>query len=180
MCKFATFEETVAYIYRTLGKPKESYNKFQQTGVSFLGGYIAGIACAVVSHPADVMVSKLNSERKAGEGAMQAISRIYGRIGFMGLWNGLPVRIVMIGTLTAFQWLIYDAFKVYLGVSVFFCPSIVKKFGSHFDSSRQPAVTKIDTDFQYDWKRVMAFGAIERNFKYKLQISLKPFFKFEI
>jgi len=116
MCKFATFEETVAYIYRSLGKPKESYNKFQQTGISFLGGYIAGIACAVVSHPADVMVSKLNSERKAGEGAGQAISRIYGRIGFMGLWNGLPVRIVMIGTLTAFQWLIYDAFKVYLGL----------------------------------------------------------------
>ncbi|KAJ9498798.1 Cu/Pi carrier [Exophiala xenobiotica] len=116
MCKFATFEETVHQIYKTLGKPKESYNKLQQTGVSFLGGYIAGIACAVVSHPADVMVSKLNSDRKAGESAGKAISRIYGNIGFAGLWNGLPVRIVMIGTLTAFQWLIYDSFKVYLGL----------------------------------------------------------------
>ena len=28
------------------------------------------------------------------------MSRIYGNIGFSGLWNGLPVRIVMIGTLT--------------------------------------------------------------------------------
>lgn len=65
----------------------------------------------------DVMVSKLNSDRKAGEGAGQAIGRIYGKIGFGGLWNGLPVRIFMIGTLTAFQWLIYDSFKVYLGVS---------------------------------------------------------------
>lgn len=63
------------------------------------------------------MVSKLNSDRKAGEGAGQAIGRIYGKIGFGGLWNGLPVRIFMIGTLTAFQWLIYDSFKVYLGVS---------------------------------------------------------------
>lgn len=44
---------------------------------------------------------------KAGEGAVKAISRIYGNIGFIGLWNGLPVRIVMIGTLTAFQWLMY-------------------------------------------------------------------------
>jgi len=35
------------------------------------------------------------------------MTRIYGNIGFMGLWNGLPVRIVMIGTLTAFQWLMY-------------------------------------------------------------------------
>jgi hypothetical protein len=117
MVKFATFESAVAQIYAQLGKPKEAYNTLQQTGVSFLGGYIAGIGCAVISHPADVMVSKLNADRKAGEGAGAAISRIYGNIGFRGLWNGLPVRIGMIGTLTAFQWLIYDSFKVYLGVS---------------------------------------------------------------
>ena len=47
-----------------MGGKKEDYGKLAQTGVSFLGGYIAGIACAVVSHPADVMVSKLNSDRK--------------------------------------------------------------------------------------------------------------------
>jgi solute carrier family 25 phosphate transporter 3 len=64
MTKFATFEETVKIIYKTMGKPKESYNQLTQTGVSFLGGYIAGIFCAVVSHPADVMVSKLNADRK--------------------------------------------------------------------------------------------------------------------
>lgn len=64
MAKFATYEETVSLIFRSLGKPKESYNKIQQTGVSFLGGYIAGIFCAVVSHPADMMVSKLNADRK--------------------------------------------------------------------------------------------------------------------
>ncbi|TAQ83959.1 hypothetical protein B7494_g7722 [Chlorociboria aeruginascens] len=116
MCKFATFETTVDRIYSFLGKPKSAYNGLQQTGVSFLGGYIAGIACAVISHPADVMVSKLNSERKAGEGAGKAIARIYGNIGFGGLWNGLPVRIAMIGTLTAFQWLLYDSFKVALGL----------------------------------------------------------------
>lgn len=93
MVKFATFETTVNKIYAYLGKPKSSYNALQQTGVSFLGGYIAGIGCAVISHPADVMVSKLNSDRKAGEGAGKAVARIYGNIGFGGLWNGLPVRI---------------------------------------------------------------------------------------
>ncbi|KAI9852991.1 MAG: hypothetical protein M1838_002770 [Thelocarpon superellum] len=116
MVKFATFEKTVEGIYRYLGKPKESYNALQQTGVSFLGGYIAGIGCAVVSHPADVMVSKLNAERKAGEGVGAVVSRIYGRIGFMGLWNGLTVRILMLGTLTGFQWLIYDSFKMTMGL----------------------------------------------------------------
>ena len=36
----------------------------------------------------------------AGESAGKAMARIYSNIGFMGLWNGLSVRIVMIGTLT--------------------------------------------------------------------------------
>ena len=48
---------------------------------------------------------------------MTAIGRIYRHIGFLGLWNGLSVRILMIGTLTGFQWLLYDTFKVALGVS---------------------------------------------------------------
>jgi hypothetical protein len=37
-----------------------------------------------------------------------------------GLWGlftrGLPLRIVMIGTLTGLQWGIYDAFKVMVGL----------------------------------------------------------------
>jgi solute carrier family 25 (mitochondrial phosphate transporter), member 3 len=109
MCKFASFEETVKLIYRQLGQPKESYGKLAQTGVSFLAGYIAGIACAVVSHPADVMVSKLNAERQAGESAGKAMTRIYGKIGFSGLWNGLPVRIVMIGTLVSIEALVFES-----------------------------------------------------------------------
>src|SRR3954470_14924981 len=99
MVKFATFEETVNQIYKFLGKPKSSYNGLQQTGVSFLGGYIAGIGCAVVSHPADVMVSKLNNEKQPGESAGKAMARIYGKIGFPGLWTGLPVRIVSLPSL---------------------------------------------------------------------------------
>ncbi|OBA21829.1 mitochondrial carrier [Metschnikowia bicuspidata var. bicuspidata NRRL YB-4993] len=116
MVKFASFEKTVEQIYASLGKPASAYTPLQQTGVSFMGGYIAGIFCAVVSHPADVMVSKVNTDKKAGEGLGQAVQRIYGTIGFGGLWNGLPMRIVMIGTLTGFQWLIYDSFKVYVGL----------------------------------------------------------------
>ena len=116
MVKFATFETTVAEIYKLLGKPASYYSSLQQTGISFLGGYIAGIFCAGVSHPADTMVSKVTSEKKPTESLLEALLRIYKRIGFAGVWNGLPVRIVMVGTLTGFQWLIYDSFKVYVGL----------------------------------------------------------------
>lgn len=84
----------VELIYKRLPGKKEDYGKGAQTGVSFAGGYIAGILCAIVSHPADVMVSKLNTGRKAGEGFGTSMGRIYQNIGFVGLWNGLPVRIV--------------------------------------------------------------------------------------
>ena len=115
MMKFASFENIVAAIYNRLDTPKSEMGKLQQTGISFVAGYLAGILCAVVSHPADVMVSKLNAERLPGEGAGASMSRIYQRIGFGGLWNGLTVRIFMIGTLTGLQWTIYDAFKVACG-----------------------------------------------------------------
>ena len=98
--KFASFENIVAAIYNYLPGTKDDYGKGAQTLVAFSGGYMAGILCAIVSHPADVMVSKLNADRAPGEGFGAAMSRIYGKIGFGGLWNGLPVRIVMIGTLT--------------------------------------------------------------------------------
>ncbi|KAB8272785.1 mitochondrial carrier domain-containing protein [Aspergillus minisclerotigenes] len=133
MTKFATFEETVNAIYKTLGKPKESCSGLQQTGISFLGGYIAGIFCAIVSHPADVMVSKLNADRQAGESAMKAVSRIYGNIGFSGLWNGLPVRIVMLGTLTGFQWLIFNS-EIVCGFTHLTLRSFVPEHPVHWKS----------------------------------------------
>ncbi|PQE20825.1 mitochondrial phosphate carrier 2 protein [Rutstroemia sp. NJR-2017a BBW] len=115
MMKFASFETIVEMIYDRLPGQKSDYSKLAQTGVSFTGGYLAGILCAVVSHPADVMVSKLNANRAPGEAFGAAMGRIYKDIGFAGLWNGLPVRIVMIGTLTGLQWMIYDYFKIFMG-----------------------------------------------------------------
>ncbi|KAF5514093.1 Mitochondrial phosphate carrier protein 3 [Colletotrichum fructicola] len=116
MMKFASFETIVEMIYARLPGEKKDYSKAAQTGVSFVGGYLAGILCAIVSHPADVMVSKLNANRQQGEAFGAAMGRIYKDIGFGGLWNGLPVRIVMIGTLTGLQWMIYDYFKIFMGL----------------------------------------------------------------
>ncbi|CAG8833330.1 18841_t:CDS:2, partial [Gigaspora margarita] len=117
MMKFASFERTVEYIYKSLGKPKEQYNKLEQLGVSFLGGYIAGVFCAIVSHPADTLVSKLNNVKKAdGESTLALSIRLTKELGFTGIWRGLGTRVIMIGTLTALQWLIYDYVKVYAGL----------------------------------------------------------------
>ena len=92
MMKFASFETIVEMIYDRMPGKKSDYGKSAQTAVSFAGGYLAGILCAIVSHPADVMVSKLNANRQPGEAFGAATGRIYKDIGFGGLWNGLPVR----------------------------------------------------------------------------------------
>lgn len=97
MARFASFETIVEMIYHRLPGEKKDYSGGAQTAVAFTGGYLAGILCAAVSHPADVMVSKLNASRQPGEAFGSAVGRIYKQIGFSGLWAGLPVRIVMVG-----------------------------------------------------------------------------------
>ncbi len=108
--KFVAFEKTVRALYANVfTAPRESYSKNTQLLVTFLAGYWAGIFCAIVSHPADTMVSILN--KKGG-----TVGSIYKEIGFKGLWNGLGARIIMVGTLTGLQWWIYDSFKVACGL----------------------------------------------------------------
>ena len=111
MMKFATFESTVEALYKyAVPVPKSECSAGTQLGVSFAAGYIAGIACAIISHPADNLVSFLNNSQTATVG--QAVKEM----GMMALFTrGLPLRIFMIGTLTAAQWVIYDSFKVFLG-----------------------------------------------------------------
>ncbi|KAG6423792.1 hypothetical protein SASPL_114195 [Salvia splendens] len=112
MMKFATFENTVEAIYKyAIPVPKQECSNALQLGVSFSGGYIAGVFCAAISHPADNLVSFLNNAK--GATVADAVSKL-------GLWGlctrGLPLRIMMIGTLTGAQWVIYDACKVYFGL----------------------------------------------------------------
>jgi len=107
MMKFACFERTVEVLYKhVVPKPRAECSKPEQLVVTFAAGYIAGVFCAIVSHPADTVVSKLNND--VGSTTVKAAREL----GMKGLWKGLGPRIIMIGTLTALQWFIYDSVKV--------------------------------------------------------------------
>jgi len=109
MMKFACFEKTVVALYEyVVPKPRDQCSKSEQLMVTFAAGYIAGVFCAIVSHPADSVVSVINKNpgKSAGE--------ILKELGPKGVWKGLVARIIMIGTLTALQWFIYDGVKVAL------------------------------------------------------------------
>ncbi|KAF9777335.1 mitochondrial carrier protein [Thelephora terrestris] len=114
MAKFYFFEKIVQTFYtRVFTAPKETYNKPTQLGITFASGYLSGVVCAIVSHPADTLVSLLGKPGNKGK----TVGTIASETGFVTLaTKGLGARVVMIGTLTGFQWWIYDSFKSAMGL----------------------------------------------------------------
>jgi len=138
MMKFAAFERTVEALYKyVVPKPRAQCTYAEQLTVTFVAGYIAGVFCALVSHPADSVVSKLN--QSPGSGAFE----IAQKLGWNGLWKGLTARIIMIGTLTGLQWFIYDSVKVVLGIPrpppPMMPDSLKRKLGQAYDSAADKA-----------------------------------------
>merc|ERR1712054_541908 len=75
MMKFACFEKTVVALYDyVVPKPRAECSKAEQLVVTFAAGYIAGVFCAIVSHPADTLVSYLNQDK--GSNFMQVAKRL--------------------------------------------------------------------------------------------------------
>lgn len=77
MMKFSCFERTIELLYKhVVPKPRDQCTKQEQLVVTFAAGYIAGVFCAIVSHPADTLVSKLNKEKGVGAGEMVRNNKI--------------------------------------------------------------------------------------------------------
>ncbi|CCM02242.1 uncharacterized protein FIBRA_04323 [Fibroporia radiculosa] len=114
MAKFFFFEYIVEQFYnRVFTAPKDTYGKPTQLGITFASGYLAGVICAVVSHPADSLVSQMGKPSNKGKG----LGQIASEVGMVSLaTKGLGTRVLMIGTLTGFQWWIYDSFKTAMGL----------------------------------------------------------------
>lgn len=79
---------------------------------------MAGFAAAIVSQPADTMLSKINKTKGLpGEGIVSRLIKIAGELGFRGAFAGLPTRLFMVGGLTAGQFAIYGDIKKALGAT---------------------------------------------------------------
>lgn len=95
MAKFFFFEKIVQLFYtHVFTQPKETYGKGTQLGVTFASGYLAGVVCAIVSHPADSLVSQLGKAENKGK----SIGTIAKEVGVVSLaTKGLGTRVIMIG-----------------------------------------------------------------------------------
>lgn len=121
MAKFAVQGSAADAIYGTMGKSPAELSSGANLGVSLGSGVIAGVAAALISHPADTLLSKINKAGAGGDGPMMSrLINIAKEVGFVNLCTvGLLPRCVMIGTLTAGQFGIFDTVMNALGASKF-------------------------------------------------------------
>merc|ERR1711871_188924 len=121
MAKFAVQGSAAEGIYTAIGSSPDKMSKSGNVGVSLLSGIIAGVASAIISHPADTLLSKVNKAGAGGEGTItQRLVNIAKEVGFVKLCTtGLGARCIMIGTLTAGQFAIFDTVMNVLGASKF-------------------------------------------------------------
>ncbi|OAA71297.1 mitochondrial phosphate carrier protein [Cordyceps fumosorosea ARSEF 2679] len=116
MAKFVVFEKVSEAAFRTF--PKENLSPSAQTGVNLGSGLMAGFAAALISQPADTMLSKINKTKGLpGEGTTSRLIKIAKELGIKGSFTGVGARLVMVGTLTAGQFAIYGEIKKALGAT---------------------------------------------------------------
>ncbi|KAI4863301.1 putative mitochondrial phosphate carrier protein [Hypoxylon rubiginosum] len=114
--KFVAFEKISEAFFGRLDK--SSMSGGAQTAVNLGSGLLAGFAAAIVSQPADTMLSKINKTKGLpGESTISRLVKIAGELGLRGSFTGLPTRLVMVGGLTAGQFAIYGDIKKALGAS---------------------------------------------------------------
>lgn len=114
MAKFVVYEKVAEAAYRVVDK--STLSDGAQTGINLGSGLIAGLAAAVVSQPADTMLSKINKTKGApGEGTTSRLIKIGKELGIRGSYSGIGARLFMVGTLTSFQFAIYGDVKKALG-----------------------------------------------------------------
>ncbi len=121
MAKFAVQGYAAERIANSMGKELSELQGSTKLGVSLLSGVIAGVSAAIISHPADTLLSKVNKAGAGGEGPIfTRLTRIAKEIGFYKLSTvGLGARCVMIGTLTAGQFLLFDVVMDLTGAEKF-------------------------------------------------------------
>jgi solute carrier family 25 phosphate transporter 3 len=114
--KFVAFEKISENIFAQLDKSTLSSGGV--TAVNLLSGLLSGFAAAIVSQPADTMLSKINKTKGLpGESTVSRLVKIAGELGVRGSFTGLPTRLFMVGGLTAGQFAIYGDIKKALGAT---------------------------------------------------------------
>lgn len=116
--QFSVHEAVNEIIFRAMGpERKAKLSSLENTGVELTSGLAAGAAAAVLSHPADTLLSAIN--KGAGDKSQSATSRMFQLAREFGpkrlLLSGLGPRLVMTCALVSGQFVIYAKCKELTG-----------------------------------------------------------------
>ncbi|KZV73800.1 mitochondrial carrier [Peniophora sp. CONT] len=93
---------------------KKNLSATSEFGISLGSGIIAGFAAAILSQPADTLLSQINKGHGPEGSMMYRLGALAKQAGFKGLFAGLGPRMVMTAGLVSGQFLIYGQIKTAL------------------------------------------------------------------
>lgn len=99
-------------LYRQMTEEqKRSLSSTSRFSIALGSGIIAGFAAAILSHPADTLLSQINKGHGPKGSMLSRLAALSREIGPVGIWAGLGPRMVMTAGLVSGQFLIYGAIK---------------------------------------------------------------------
>jgi solute carrier family 25 phosphate transporter 3 len=113
--KFLTFERASDAIFAHW--PELRYRSYTALGVSLVAGGIAGVLSSIVSQPADSVLTYVAKRSSGGLGVLDGAKMMVREEGLGSLFRGLGSRSVWAGCIIAGQFLLYDVFRAYFGIS---------------------------------------------------------------
>jgi solute carrier family 25 phosphate transporter 3 len=122
--KFITFERMSDAIYTQY--PELRIHTYTALGVSLVAGGISGVLSSIVSQPADSVLtfvakrgssSRGTSVNNRGLGILDGAKLMVQEEGLGSLFRGLGSRSVWAGCIIAGQFLLYDVFRAYFGIT---------------------------------------------------------------
>ncbi|KAM5347552.1 hypothetical protein ACJ41O_007376 [Fusarium nematophilum] len=117
MTKFVFYEKVVEFAYSNFFD-KQKTSDAMQTTINLGSGLIAGFAAAIVSQPADTMLSKINKTKGLpGESNTSRLIKIGRELGLRGSFSGIGARLFMVGAMSAGQFAIYGDLKKAMGAT---------------------------------------------------------------
>jgi solute carrier family 25 phosphate transporter 3 len=121
MAKFAVQGKAAELMYKNMNTTPDQCTSGTNLSISLGSGVIAGVVAAIISHPADTLLSKVNKAGAGGDGSIASrLLNIAKETGVVKLCTqGLGARCVMIGTLTAGQFGVFDTVMLAVGASKF-------------------------------------------------------------
>ncbi|KAJ7069761.1 mitochondrial carrier domain-containing protein [Mycena amicta] len=99
-------------VFRSMSEDtKRDLSGTSKFGISLGSGIVAGFAAAILSHPADTLLSQINKGHGPSGSMVYRLSVLAREAGFKGLFAGLGPRMIMTAGLVSSQFLMYGEIK---------------------------------------------------------------------